>query len=341
MNKYLLLLIFFFTWSISSFSQNRTVLHHEGTSTIFLGASQFQDAYNAAVKGDTIILPNGLLSVPSMLDKQLNIFGVGFHPDSSLAVGGITELNGNLSIRENADSLFIQGVKVLGNISIYTNHKVDYLRISRCMFNTLEFLGTGTTPGEHAIISESVALVDVSFNNAQYSDLTNCIIQRTIREGKFNSYRNNLLLNQTYYYTILGVSYSYFANNIIKRDGYGIYPTISSSSVYNTFEKNVFLDDDPVFATNTSVNNFIDVDETNLFVNQSGQLFDFTHDYHLTFPANYTGTDGNPVGLYGGLHPLKAGFVPKNPHFQFKNISNQTDSNGNLNIQIKVSSQNN
>jgi hypothetical protein len=53
------------------------------------------------------------------------------------------------------------------------------------------------------------------------------------------------------------------------------------------------------------------------------------------------GEDLSQVGVYGGLFPLKEGFVPQNPHINYKNISAGTDENGLLNIQINVNAQEN
>ncbi len=77
----------------------------------------------------------------------------------------------------------------------------------------------------------------------------------------------------------------------------------------------------------------------NFFVDQEGAVFDYTHDYHLQSPAQYVGTDGTQVGIYGGMHPFKEGSVPMIPHVISKSISHSIDAEGKLQVEIEVSAQ--
>ncbi|QLH46049.1 MAG: hypothetical protein HWD58_10710 [Bacteroidota bacterium] len=45
-------------------------------------------------------------------------------------------------------------------------------------------------------------------------------------------------------------------------------------------------------------------------------------------------------GLYGGSTPWKPGMVPGNPHIYFKQISSNTNQNGELPVLIKVRTEN-
>ena len=91
----------------------------------------------------------------------------------------------------------------------------------------------------------------------------------------------------------------------------------------------------------TALNNYTNIPQANIFVNQTGTTFNYTHDYHLQAPTTYLGTDGTQVGIYGGTFPYKEGAVPLNPHIQLKNIAPTTDANGDLQIQIQVKAQDN
>jgi hypothetical protein len=53
------------------------------------------------------------------------------------------------------------------------------------------------------------------------------------------------------------------------------------------------------------------------------------------------GTDGNQVGIYGGVFPYKELAIPVNPNIISKTISPQTNASGELNIQVQVKAQNN
>ncbi len=334
-NPFAPLIILLFT-VFSSFAQSRTTLLHNGTSSFFLGATQFTDAYNAAVIGDTILLPAGEVSPPQYINKRLNIFGVGFHPDSSAATG-ITKVTNNITLQEDADSIFFQGLHVNGSITGAFNHVVDYLRVSRCLTTGLIVPGSSTQSSQHAYISESVILGNVTLNYAQNSDITNCFIQSKINAGNNNAIQNCIILNDGSNDNITGASYCYFANNILNR----AYRRVPYGIDYNTFEKNVFVQaiSEQAFGTNTETDNWFNVDLTSFFVNQSGTKFNFSHNYHLNSPASYLGTDGTQVGIYGGAHPVKPGWIPIIPHITLKNIDNRTDNAGNLNVEFKVSAQ--
>lgn len=254
-----------------------------------------------------------------------------------------TVLTGDLSIRQNADNLWLEGIEITGKVLFYTNHKVDFVTIRRCKFSLLEYSGNRTTACEENVIRENVISGGVNLGNANLCVLSNNIIGGTISYANNSGISNNVLLNNpnsassissTFYY----VSSSSISNNIIFRN-YGGTGNVHYSCDLNTFSNNIFTLV-PDAGTNTFTDNYSSIDITTVFVNQSGNVFDYTHDYHLANPATYLGTDGTQVGIYGGMFPYKDGAVPHNPHIQFKNIAPTTDVNGELQIQIQVEAQN-
>ena len=110
----------------------------------------------------------------------------------------------------------------------------------------------------------------------------------------------------------------------------------------NMFTKNIFTYT-PGFGSNINNGNYLAVDFATLFVNAPSTTFNYTYNFHLQQPATYLGSDATQAGLYGGLlhGPYKAASIPKNPHIQTKTIAPATDTNGNLNINIKVAAQDN
>jgi len=115
---------------------------------------------------------------------------------------------------------------------------------------------------------------------------------------------------------------------------------IHTACELSTFSNNIFIGIPPV-GSNTFVNNHNSVVITGLFINQTGNAFDYTHDYHLVSPGTYLGLDGNQVGIYGGLFPFKESALPVNPNIVSKIIASQTNAGGELNIQVQVKAQNN
>ncbi|MDA3819351.1 MAG: hypothetical protein PF590_02640 [Candidatus Delongbacteria bacterium] len=69
--------------------------------------------------------------------------------------------------------------------------------------------------------------------------------------------------------------------------------------------------------------------------------FDFADGYHpdpVAIPS-FLGTDGEQIGVYGGLFPLKEAFMPQNPHVISKIIEHNTNESGNLPVEFDVSAQ--
>jgi len=86
-------------------------------------------------------------------------------------------------------------------------------------------------------------------------------------------------------------------------------------------------------------NNIVGQDPSSIFVDfQNGN-------YHIqeTSPGKTGGKNGTEegaeVGIYGGLYPWKDGALPPNPHFQLIDVAPKVDAEGNLNVRIKVETQ--
>jgi hypothetical protein len=321
---------------LSLSAQPKTALHSNGSTTIFEGPLQFTNAYNAAVDGDTIYLPGGTFSNIPILNKSLTVFGAGIHPDSTSATAK-TVLLGDLVIQQDADNSSLIGIQVTGGIYTSTNHKVDNLTISRCMFNELIIYGNQSNPCNFLLVRECIIEAEANLSNASFSTITNSFLQGIVRNGVNNAILNNILMLNTYWDpTLVNVDNSSIANNIIFKQN-DLYEAMAGCD-NNTLANNVFADVNTV-GTNTFTNNYEEVDLSGVFVNQSGLTFDFTQDYHLVDPGLYTGNDNTQVGVYGGLYPFKDGSLPQNPHIRFKNIAPQTDGSGNLSIEIEVGAQ--
>lgn len=327
--------------TFTMFAQQKVALHHNGISTMFGGANPFVDAYNAALTGDTLYLPGGNISYPSTIDKGLFIIGVGYHPDSTTATLP-TVLSGDLTISQNADKLHLEGFLLNGSIAFSNNHKVDSVILKRCKFTSLTYAGNRSAACENNEIIECVMTGNVDLSNLKTSLISNCIINGSISNGLNMGISNNLILynygSSSYFYdTFTNIDASLINNNIVFRTYLNNVHYLSES---NTFIKNIFAVI-PAIGLNTFTDNYNSVDFSTLFVNQSGYVFDYLHDYHLVNPSSYLGTDGTQVGIYGGFYPFKGGSVPVNPHIQLKNIPTHTTNSGELNIQIQVEAQDN
>ena len=325
---------------LSLFGVSQVVaLHSASGQQYFYGSNGFVDACNASLSGDTIYLPGGGFTAPSNIDKSLFVFGAGHYPDSTTATAK-TNIIGHINLLDSADGFRIEGVDITGNFSIVTNNSVDgviikYSRIQGGLYINPNASGTSS----NFSIINSVILGPVSFNGGSNVGAFNSFFRNQISDSQGNLFQNNIF-SYTYggyltKYTLAGDN-NVVQNNIFLRGNE--YVAGISNQIYN----NIFLGSDytPYFGTSPiKSGNYYNVVQDSIFVNQSGSDFDYNHDYHLNDPATYQGNDNTQLGLYGGVHPYKAGAVPSNPHIQYENIAPTTDTNGFLNVEIKVKAQ--
>jgi hypothetical protein len=340
--KIISLFIFANFWCINIYAQ-RTVALHSSSVSIYSGVNPFIDAYNAAQNGDTLYLPGGAFAAPSLINKQLYIYGAGYHPDSTQTTNP-TLITGNFNIGENADNLMIEGVQFANTIIVGYNVSASFMSFKRCRLNSgMNFAGTGSTNiSLNNAFVECIIIGDLSLINLSNSTVSNSIIQNRLLDSKSNVFKNNI-----YLYTASpgdGVFhrpyYNEFSNNIftISNGAYLIYDSNDGNLHFN----NLYVATSPNYGANPiASNNYLGVTAGSIYVNQSGTTFNYAHDYHLQNPTTYLGNESTQVGIYGGAFPYKAGAVPINPHIGSKIIAPQTTPNGELQINIRVNAQNN
>jgi hypothetical protein len=320
-------------------AQQRVALHNNGTTTIFSSTSPFIDAYNAAADGDTIYLPGGTFTPPANFEKKLIIFGAGHYVDSTMATGK-TFINGGVQLRENADNFHIEGVEITGSVTLYNNESINGVIIKRCKINgAININGDLSNPSTSLNIIGSIIYSMINLSNAQTAILSNNIIVKTFGSSNSNLFSNNIIMGYIYGSS---ADYLFSGNNNTLNNNIFLWGGSTPSGYGNIFYNNIYIPVNPSYGTTpTAINNYTGVAQVDIFVNQTGVAFDYTHDYHLQNPSTYLGEDGSEVGIYGGMFPYKEGAVPVNPHIQIKNIAPQTDANGDLNIQLKVNAQDN
>jgi hypothetical protein len=327
--------------AFNSTAQKRVALHSNGVTTIFSSTNPYIDAYNASIAGDTIYLSGGTFNSPSNIDKGITVFGAGFHVDSTTATFQ-TVIAMAFSIGENADGLHLEGLKFQYTVNVITNYSFNNAHISRCYFSgSFNASGSNVNLTEYLVVSECVFTSPLNVQNIQNSLFTNNIFQSQISYSTNNSFRNNVFLREGRSSSSASGKVIYYSSNNVFEDN-----VFYNSLIYviegsgNTFQRNLFSVTSPQLGTTPiTVDNYYGVPQASIFVNQAGFTWLTTNDNHLQDPVTYFGTDGNEVGIYGGLFPFKPGAVPQNPHFISKTIAPSTDSNGDLNIQIQVGAQ--
>lgn len=327
------------TIAIAFMLQAQKVALHSSTGIqFFSGTEAFKNAYNASSAGDTIYLPGGGFTTPTYINKQLRIYGAGHYPDSTLATGK-TIIIGPITLQEDADGTYVEGVEITSSLSFYNNHSVNNVTFIRCKINgSFDIPGNMTNPSTNVNLFNNVIVGSMSLQNGQNTGVFNNIIQGRLLNSFGNVIKNNVIL-----YTYTG-SASYYVfngdnNDIHNNIFWGTdnrYITGYTNKLYN----NIFVHSNPILGTNPQGSgNYYPVTQADIFINQSGNAFGYEYDYHLQNPASYPGNDNEEVGIYGGYYPYKEGAVPSNPHIILKTIARETDESGLLSIEVKAGAQ--
>lgn len=339
------LLIICFLLVNFAIAQSVVVLHSTDTTAIFTGNAAFADAYALAENGDTVYLSGGGFTAPTNIEKGLKIFGAGIHPDSTAATY-ITQISGIVDIRNGADGLSFEGIQFSHQIRENFTQVVDDVVFIRCKFDDIVDFGNSGGPtilrSNYAII-QSVFMGSVDLEGVTNSLITNCIFNDRVLNSNSNSIKNSSFLYSpsSSSYDIITSANTNLITNCIFHAPTSPYIIEGAS---NTVQNCVTQHASPNFgSTPIDVNNYKGVDLSTVFIALPSEPFSYDDDYHLNASAEstYLGDDGTQVGIYGGLFPLKEGFVPQNPHISTKSISSGTDENGFLNVEVEVNAQDN
>lgn len=306
---------------------------------IFNGSNAFVNAHNAASSGDTIYLSGGTFYANFDITKPLYIYGAGHYLDSTQATGK-TILNGYLNIKEHTDGTYIEGIDLTGEVRLQFSSAdtVSNITLAYCKISgNINLSYTSNTYTNNFVLIRSVVIGDINFTRATNAAVFNSILQNRCISSNGVLYENNIcFFSHNYDWAISG------DNNILKNNiffteyehGSGV--NGNGNQLYN----NLFLFPNPPFGGSyTASGNYIDVSADSVFVNNTLYSFNYASDYHLKYPDIFIGTDSTQIGIYGGTFPYKEGAVPSNPHIQLKNVAPTSDSNGHLQIEFKISAQ--
>jgi len=332
-------------------AQNMIAVQNNNTPSFY---SSIDDAISQAINGDTLYLPGGSFNLTVSISKRLHFIGVGFHPDSTQATT-FTYFTNTIYFVDGSDGSSIAGIYINGSIILGidgTLTDVDNIKITRCNFQNLRGLILGCNFSnnlvDNFIVAENVVRGDILGFNGVLNVFSNNIIQGKIEcIGQGNIYKNNIFLKQSsdLWGAPIAVNNGFIENNIFLTPYYttGLLTECSAGwGLSNcTFRKNIFTGLLIYYGGCTNCLDFMnyEVDINSIFISLSSFLYNYTDNYHLQNPSIYFGTDGTQIGIYGGMFPWKDGSIPINPHYQSIIISPNTDTDGNLNINIKVSAQ--
>jgi len=344
--------LFFMCNAVDLFAQVITIQQPTGE---LLTATSFKEAVTKAPAGSIVYLPGGSIATEEVkIDKKLSIIGVGHHPDSTSATTA-TYLNGNIILATGADNsylsgFYLTGAIVLGDTKISFN--ISNITVTRCNvahiylnYDPVNY----SSLGQNFNINECIIRGDFWGTNAKNCVVKNCIFQHYILKFNGANFFNCIFLindplNAGYinggYYSERRLQNCLFQNCIFVT-GFTSYLYYYISNC--VFDNNIFTINQTIpwnGGTESSISgsgNIVNYLQTAIFENQTGNVFDYKHDYHLkaTCAGKNKGTDRKDIGIYGG-DGFKDGALPLTPHIYYKEIAPSTDANGMLKVRVKV-----
>jgi hypothetical protein len=348
------LFLLLFVQEIKAQNPQFAVVRPDGTTFI---CPTFDSAYNKAVDGDFLYLPGGVFTFNQSLTKRIFIYGAGIHPDSSKATGRtqITAVNNSLYITKSAEGGLIEGVEFTNTnlFFSYSGKQIKGFTLRRCTwFGSMHFKN-GSEPTDslptNILIEECIIGNGILLDSARGNLFSKNLIKNYVNRASFCTFQNNIFtFNFSGSGPLIEISNCTFQNNIFFADVLRCSGCPNTSICSNTFLNNL-KPNSPILLSNQcppssgfeSGTIVSPTQMTDNFEVWSGQG-EFKDNYRLkaTSPGKNAGTDGTDVGIYGTVNPTSAGWVPSNPHIYFKQIAPQTGTNGTLNIQVKVRTNN-
>ncbi len=329
-----LVLSFLFIFFFSNLSaQNILVVDNNPTAPSGTHVySTIQAAINAAVDDDIIhIIPSPTNYGSASLSKRLNIYGIGYTPDTET---GYTSALSYMTIDGSADGSLISGIVFSAYTSIYFNGNTNLwtCTIESCWLKSIEDSGSGTV--NNVTIKNNI--ITSSYIGAEYAVpiklstvlgatsgivITNNIIcaeiygsynRGLIQAGNFTVITNNLFngTGESQYHGFRILTDCIVTNNIfngISTGSYGTNPFYNNTFVNNISYNAADMTFPPVGynGTNGGSGNMENIDpEMTSVVNTLH--WDITNNPELlpTSPAILAGSDGFDIGLSGGTYPF-------------------------------------
>lgn len=284
-----------------------------------------KDAIEASSNGSVIYLPGGGFQISDdvKITKRVSIIGIGHKANGDNADGN-TVISGNLFFNEGSDGSAVMGCYISGNVSIGTDSKsVNNILIKFCNLNAVYVwsnLCTGTIINQNYIRNSS---------NFQYasSEFTNNVAHSIsyLHGGKIE---NNIFTYfcAEYSGTLNNCDNCSIINNILFTSYNSYYHFLYSSGnclVSGNMTTSYSCGDDPVFLEGVSWND--------VFENYNNAAISPASDFH--FKKEYQ--KYSECGIYGGTGFSDKGMAPV-PYIMAKDIPDQTDASGKLNIKIRV-----
>lgn len=328
-------------------------LQHEGQFTIFYGSSGLQQAYNAAIDGDTITLSGGNFSFSGSFEKGITLRGTGYEADLP------TVVSSEMNFRSKNDALTatIEGIQFSKNTHIYNTAsdegqgKITFLK---CFFNSSVY-AYGESPysterGPITRFTNCILREQMYFSSSSYPYFTfaNCYVHHPICEREISSnltafenciisYRCNTsgTVSSNYSSSAQSAYYLNFYNSIIVFDANPNYASLPSSATASNCLctgtsrtecfQNLYNN-----GSNRYVSDISQVFKSYVAGYTKGDTFELTDNA----AATYLGTDGTQIGMQGGHAPYTP--IVQYPIITTLKADDHTTKEGILNVEVGI-----
>lgn len=329
MKKVILSLFLAIMATMGLYAQQISVVSSGGSTSLY---RTLQEAIEGAESGSVIYLPGGGFSIGDSvkITKELNIIGIG-HKAQTDNVDGNTIISGNLFFNEGSSGSSVMGCYITGNVVIGEGEtSVNNVLIKYCNLNSIQVQNSNS---KETFVNQNYVRNSSSFGES------NAIVKNNVLHsiGRVNGgyIISNIILNGYNNYSAFAhIEYSgIYANSTIiehniipcKNESPGAYYYATIRGDNNILNTNMCWTD-----TGENCINIGDVGWEGLFKDYSG--LSPASDFH--FSDDYKQYE-NIIGIYSGTGFNDNQMAPV-PYIVAKQIPEQTDASGKLNIKIRV-----
>ena len=300
---------------VSVNAQQISVVSPEGETTIY---RSLPEAIEGAADGSVVYLPGGTFSINNsvIIAKKLTIIGVGPKVNN---IDGNTIINGNLIFSTGSSGSAVIACFLTGGLDIgYNNTEVNDILIRYCCLRGMNVSSKcrGNNFNQNYFRWEWPSDYSRNTFNGSSCTFTNNVSFPPIENLNGGIISNNIIIQTWYNCGIYSCDNSLITDNIIFGGHSGSNQIVSGNMTPYEWGENCI--------------NVEGVDWKDIFVNYSAP-FPST-DFHFT--EKYKQYE-NKTGIYGGTGFNDNQLAPV-PYIIYKDIPEQTDSEGKLKIQIRV-----
>jgi len=302
------------------YAQQISVVSSGGTTSLY---RTLQEAIEGAEPGSVIYLPGGGFPISDdvKITKKLTIIGIGHYIKSGNIdnnVDGVTTITGNLFFNEGSSGSAVMGCYFTGSIRI--GHDGKAVNDIMIKYSNLFEVTVHNSNCMKTIVNQCYIRNGGAFGNANV-ELSNNII-KNINDISNGIIKNNIITESWDYYALNKVYSTIIQNNILLQRNTGIHRGADCQISNNMFCRE--WGEDCI--------NIGDTDWNDIFVNFNNGAISPTSDFH--FKESYKQYE-NKVGVYANGTDFDKQLAPV-PYIVAKQIPEQTDAQGKLNIKIRV-----